>query len=100
MICINDNYLEYISFLNNGPPKNKIKIYNPTFEKKITYTNRNKTIYENAKISVKKKIEEIKELKKKCKFYGTPWTKIEDNIIKLLIEKLISIDVCYSNRIK
>lgn len=91
--CINDKYLENISFLNTGSRKRKVKIYNPTFEQKITYINRNKTINENAKISVNKKVEEIKELKKKYKFYGTPWTKMEDEIVKLLIGKFISIDV-------
>ena len=90
--CINDTYLENISFLNNGPRKKKIKIFNPAFEQKIKYTNRKKPINENVKRSVKIRVEEIKELKKKYKFYGTPWTKVEDNIIKLLVENKVKID--------
>ena len=90
--CINDKYLENISFINTGQRKRKIKVYAPSVEQLVVRIKKNKPIKEVVQLSVKKKLNDIKELKKQYKFYGTNWTKIEDNLIRFMFKKGISIE--------
>ncbi len=88
---INKSHLTITSETKVGLRKRKVEIYNNNYFHNFIRVNSKKEVTKVAKQSVEDTLNDLKANREQFKFYKTHWTKLEDNILKLMVEKKLEI---------
>ncbi|MBK8368708.1 MAG: hypothetical protein IPL10_15220 [Bacteroidetes bacterium] len=87
----NKSHLTITSETKVGLRKRKVEIYNNNYFHNFIRVNSKKEVTKVAKQSVEDTLNDLKANREQFKFYKTHWTKLEDNILKLMVEKKLEI---------